>query len=332
MKSPFTGGEVTLKQEKREFVFRKEKFTIVNHYYVCNDTGEDFTTTKLDELNINQVYNQYRVKYGIPFPDEITAIREQYGLSAKRMSQILGFGDNQYRLYENGEMPSESNGKQIASIKDCCVFRALVERSKNQFTQEEWKKIETKLNGLTIINFEPDLRYDIFGKQERSEYNGYVKQSVDKVINMIVFFTRKSGGIFPTKLNKLMFYSDFLNFKLSGVGISGLTYRAINHGPVPAKYSAAYETIEQVTKFVQFSNGIEAEKLTTTTDFDATVFSAQELIVLDSIYEQFKNYTAGEISELSHKENAWIKNNEDRKIINYFDAFELKGINIPVLE
>ena len=333
MKSPFTGGEVTLKQEKREFVFRKEKFTIVNHYYVCNDTGEDFTTTKLDELNISQVYNQYRGKYGIPFPDEIKAIREQYGLSAKKMSEILGFGDNQYRLYEDGEMPSESNGKQIASVKDCRVFRALVERSKNQFTQEEWKKIETKLNGLTVVSFEPDLRYDIFGKPERSEFNGFVKQSVDKVINMIVFFTRKCGGIFPTKLNKLMFYADFLNFKLFGVGISGLTYRAINHGPVPAKYSAAYESIEQVAKeFIQFPNGIEAEKLTTTNDFDPAVFSKQELAVLNSIYEQFKDYTASAISDLSHKENAWIKNNENRKIINYFDAFELKGINIPELE
>lgn len=333
MKSPFTGGEVTLKQEKREFVFRKESFSIINHYYVCNDTGEDFTTTKLDELNISQVYNQYRVKYGIPFPDEIIAIREQYGLSATKMSQILGFGDNQYRLYENGEMPSESNGKQIASIQDCKVFRSLVERSKNQFNKSELKKIEAKINCLDIPDSDPDLRYDIFGKQERSEFNGFAKQSIDKVINMIVFFTQKCGGIFPTKLNKLLFYSDFLNFRISGTGISGLTYRAIDHGPVPARYSAAYESIEQITKeFVQFPNGIEAEKLTTTTEFDPTVFSKQEMLVLNSIYKQFRYCKAGEISELSHKENAWIKNNEDRKIINYFDAFELKGINIPDLE
>ena len=49
------------------------------------------------EANIFQVYNQYRVKHGIPFPDEISGIREHYGLSAAKMAQILGFGINQYR-------------------------------------------------------------------------------------------------------------------------------------------------------------------------------------------------------------------------------------------
>ncbi len=59
MKSPFTGGGVRLIQEPRELVFRKERFAYVAHYYVCADTQEQFTTTKIDELNINQVYNQY---------------------------------------------------------------------------------------------------------------------------------------------------------------------------------------------------------------------------------------------------------------------------------
>ena len=53
-------------------------------------------------------------KYAIPFPDEIKRVRELYGISALRMSKLLGFGDNQYRKYEEGEMPSVSNGKKYA--------------------------------------------------------------------------------------------------------------------------------------------------------------------------------------------------------------------------
>ncbi|MCD8555331.1 MAG: hypothetical protein LRY59_01565, partial [Bacteroides graminisolvens] len=108
MKSPFTGGNVALQQENSELMFRKEKFQYVHLYYQCEDTKERFTTTEIDELNLSQVYNQYRVKYGIPFPDEIKRIRQMYELSASKMSEILGFGDNQYRLYENGDMPSVS--------------------------------------------------------------------------------------------------------------------------------------------------------------------------------------------------------------------------------
>lgn len=65
--SPFTGGKVTLKKERREFEFRKSKFDIVYHYYVCEDTKEEFTNTEIDELNLVQVYNQYREEEGIPF-------------------------------------------------------------------------------------------------------------------------------------------------------------------------------------------------------------------------------------------------------------------------
>ncbi len=79
--------------------FRKETFQIQFQYYLCKDTGEQFTDDELDEVNTNQVYNQYRAKYGIPFPDEIKAIREQYGLPANKMAEILGLGVNVYRNY-----------------------------------------------------------------------------------------------------------------------------------------------------------------------------------------------------------------------------------------
>ena len=109
MQSPFTGGHATLRHELSELTFRKEKFQYVHQFYECDETKERFTTTALDEVNVGQVYNQYRAKYGIPFPDEIKRIRQRYGLPASKMSQILGFGDNQYRLYENGDMPSEGH-------------------------------------------------------------------------------------------------------------------------------------------------------------------------------------------------------------------------------
>jgi hypothetical protein len=65
MKSPITGKEMQLKFESRKLTFRKEEFTIKYHYYLCEDTKEQFTTTEIDELNITQLYNQYRKKYNL---------------------------------------------------------------------------------------------------------------------------------------------------------------------------------------------------------------------------------------------------------------------------
>ncbi len=76
---------------------------------------------------MNQVFNQYRDKFNIPFPDEIRRIRKKYGLSAKRMSEILGFGVNSYRNYEAGEMPSIANAKLIQMVDDPSYFLDMVE-------------------------------------------------------------------------------------------------------------------------------------------------------------------------------------------------------------
>ncbi len=141
MRSPFTGGTATLMTEETTSVFRGEKFSYTRYYYRCDDTGIAFTDAESDGWGIEQIYSQYREKYGIPPPDEIKTIREQYGLSATIMSKILGIGDNQYGLYENGEMPTKNIGRMIATIKKVDVFRMYVDMAKNQLTEKEYEKI-----------------------------------------------------------------------------------------------------------------------------------------------------------------------------------------------
>ena len=126
MKSPITGKEMKLIKERRSMHFRKEEFEVVFHYYKCEDSGEQFTTTSMDEVNMNQVYNQYRDRFNIPFPDEITRIREKYGLPANKMSEVLGFGVNTYRQYEAGEIPSIANAKLIQMAEDPKIFMGMI--------------------------------------------------------------------------------------------------------------------------------------------------------------------------------------------------------------
>ena len=145
MNSPITGGHATLVEEKATTVYRGEKFDYTRRYYRCDDTGVTFTDDETDAWGLEQIYSQYREKYGIPAPDYIKAIREQYGLSAITMSKILGIGDNQYGLYENGEMPTKNIGRMIATIKDKNIFGMYVEMAKNQFTEKEYDRIVSKL-------------------------------------------------------------------------------------------------------------------------------------------------------------------------------------------
>ncbi|QJB33385.1 hypothetical protein HF324_19390 [Chitinophaga oryzae] len=65
MQSPFTGGHAKLQKEPMTLEFRKELFDITYHYYVCEDTGQQFTNDEIDTLNQNQVLDKYRAKHGL---------------------------------------------------------------------------------------------------------------------------------------------------------------------------------------------------------------------------------------------------------------------------
>ena len=327
MKSPFTGGDVKLMQEQRELVYRKETFSYIAHYYVCVDTGEQFTTTELDTLNIYQVYNQYRVKYGIPFPDEISAIRGAYGMSASKMSEILGLGANQYRLYENGEMPSEAIGKLLKSIMNPATFIAIIESAENQFDADEYTKIIEKAQHSVKRIEEYNAHKRVFGNYVRSSLNGYAPQSYSRLKNIILFFIDRFGSVFNTKMNKLLFYADFLSYKLYGIGMSGLTYQAIQYGPVPRQWDNVYAAISDVYSEIEaFPSGCSGVKLCSEIQPDLSSFKKEELDILNAVYQKFRNATANDISEMSHKEDAWIKYVNTKKSIDYSEAFSLKAL------
>lgn len=330
MKSPFTGGEASLHVDSMKISFRKEIFTVFAQYWKCADTGEEFTTTELDELTINQVYNQYREKYGIPFVDEINEILDRYEMSASKMSKILGFGDNQYLKYTKGEIPSVSNGRMIALIKDVSEFRKLLERAQNEFTPEEMAKIEKKIAPLQDSEqayVEQMISDYVFTYNKRSIYTGYVQPRIDKIKNIILFFADKCGGVFETKLNKLLFYSDFLSFKERGVGMSGLSYKAIDFGPVPQKYSTVYDNVGGTDSvIVTFPNGNAGKKIVGMEPFDSSLFSDSEMNVMERVYARFKDCNAVEISAISHQEDAWIENQKITAIIRYDYGFKLKAL------
>lgn len=334
MKSPITGKELKLTKERRSMDFRKETFEIVFHYYKCEDSGEQFTTTSLDEVNMNQLYNQYRDKFNIPFPDEIWRIREKYGLSAARMSEVLGFGINSYRQYEAGEMPSVANAKLIRMIDEPRVFIEMVElcttledRIKIKYLQRAYVLAEEKKRNMFDLNFKAYL----LGNHLADIYSGYRNPNFEKFTEMVVYFADKLSP-FKTKMNKLLFYADFFMFKQSCFSISGVRYKAIDMGPVPNNFQSIFEYLANnghvEIHTTEFPNGHTGEqfKVKRGRKFKAELFSELELETLKRVATVFKGTSTNAIIELSHLEEAWKKNSKHKNVISYEYAFELNHI------
>lgn len=64
-KSPITGGEMQLMQEKSSVKFRGEEVSFVKKFYHCVDSGRDFTDTELDNDNMWAIFRAYCEKKGM---------------------------------------------------------------------------------------------------------------------------------------------------------------------------------------------------------------------------------------------------------------------------
>lgn len=324
MKSPLTGGKVkeVFTTETKEF--RKEKFCVHVRYYVCEDTGEQFTTTGQDTLQFNDLYAQYRIKHGIPFPDEIKTIRQRYNLNYSQISRILGFGANQYAKYETGEVPSESNGKMIAAIKDKDVLLGLLKSCKAVFQNSEYDRILTSIvmSEEREDNYSP-LHRIIFTDNSRSILNGYGNKSIAKLFAMVQYIVLNHGEVFPTKLNKLMFYSDFYNFRKNGQSISGLQYRALNFGPVPDHYATIYDNVPDLDKKLIEAHDMVSTLFSYSKDSHFYELSEIEKESIDHVLCKLKPLNVSEIIEASHQENGWKNNSATLNPIPYDEAFNL---------
>lgn len=331
MKSPITGLEMKLTKEQRSMIFRKETFDIVFHYYQCEDSREQFTSAALDELNMNQVYNQYRDKFKIPFPDEINNIRGKYGLSASKMSEILGFGVNSYRQYEAGEIPSVANAKLIQMVDDPQNFMEMTslcgtldEKARVKYIQKAIFLAEEKKRNIFNINFKEYL----LGNHLADIYSGYRNPNFEKITEMVVYFSDKLSP-FKTKMNKLLFYADFLMFKQSCFSISGMRYKAIEMGPVPINFQSIFEYLankDEIDIFTtEFPQGYIGEQFKAKNDrpFRVELFSENELNVLEKVANVFKPTSTNQIIEISHLEEAWKKNEKNKSVISYEYAFDL---------
>lgn len=327
MKSPFTGGEVIRQNVEQELEFRKEKFIINYNNYKCVDTGEEFTTREIDELNLKLLHNAYRSKHNIPFPDQITQIREQYGVNQTKMSAILGFGSNTYRNYENGDIPQLANANLIRLACEPDGFITLVNNC-TDLTEVQRKKYIRKAEELSEIGFFWNT-ISLFKNTTPSSLTGYQIPDIYKLAAMINILCDGTNTFF-TKMNKLLFYVDFSHFFKYGVSISGASYQAIPKGPVPHRYGTLYDYGAENglydLEIITFETG-DGTKFHAKSSFDVSQYlSEEEIGTIREVKEKFGHLSTNEIIELSHQEDAWLENQESMNMIDYSYAFKLNGI------
>lgn len=164
--SPLTGGALELCTKPASVEYRGETIAFEKSYYRCVDTGFEFEDEYLENKNLKTMYDTYRRRHGIPLAEELTQMRLRYGLPSSAMSIILGLGENQYSLYEDGAVPSVSVGNLLALAMERDNMEILLHSAKNCFSEKlynkYWNSFEkaTRQNAKYKIYFEDYLGCD----------------------------------------------------------------------------------------------------------------------------------------------------------------------------
>lgn len=312
--------EYNVTEKNESYEVKGENIGITAQVAHCRNCGEEVFQEGLDSQNLNRAYQEYRNRHGLLSPEEIREIRERYGLSQRAFSRLLNWGEITVHRYEAGAIQDQSHNDLLVLLKDPENMRTLLAQDRSKLTPQEVHKLEEKLTALL-----PGTRdvascvKQAMSPGEADIYSGFRQLDLNRLYNAVLFFTTQEKGLLKTKLLKELWYSDFFNFKLRGVSLTGVRYVHYPFGPVPEEFNFLLGSmaLEGLVDIVPVEvHAYMGEEIQAKRPFEADLFLPEELEVLKKVFGHFQGCTSKDISERSHAERAY-KETKDRERISY---------------
>jgi hypothetical protein len=133
----------------------------------------------------------------------------------------------------------------------------------------------------------------------------------DKFTELVLYVAKKiesdpTGG--ATKINKILFFSEFASVRSRGVPITGVEYQKLANGPAPRRLRPVRDQlIEEGSAELRIDEyfGLALHRLISLRDADESLFEDGELRTVDQVIEALWGKTASEVSNMSHEEKGW---------------------------
>ncbi|MDP3794878.1 MAG: Panacea domain-containing protein [Candidatus Sungbacteria bacterium] len=147
--------------------------------------------------------------------------------------------------------------------------------------------------------------------------------------NAVLYFIKYCNNeyLHATKLNKLLYYLDFIHFRDHGKSVTGDTYIHKGYGPVPSH-------VDEVLAKLKGEGTIDTEtvphndaeminfELKDESRFDESVFSPEQKELLKKICDEFGNWPTDKIVAQTHLEAPWFYS-KPYEIVDYGYAHDI---------
>lgn len=129
-----------------------------------------------------------------------------------------------------------------------------------------------------------------------------------------------------TKLNKLLFLSDFRAYAMLGESITGAEYQHLPQGPAPRRLLPVKkrlldrgEAVERKATLFAAASMRPQQQVVPLREPDISIFSAKEIAIVDDVIAENKGKSGTQLSEETHAMDGW-RLTVNGETIPYFTA------------
>lgn len=141
----------------------------------------------------------------------------------------------------------------------------------------------------------------------------------DKFRELVLFIAQRSEGdpaFGATKLNKLLYYSDFLAYLSFGRPITGHRYQKLPKGPAPRALMPilqAMESGDEIRRVKRQYYDKTQQRVLALREANLDVFSSKEIDLVSKIIHECWGKSGSQMSAISHRFRGWMlaKDGED---------------------
>jgi hypothetical protein len=133
-----------------------------------------------------------------------------------------------------------------------------------------------------------------------------------KLAELILYISKKCADdpcFGATKLNKILYFADFLHYGNYGRPITGVEYQKLPYGPAPRRLVPVRDRLVENRDLgiqpVSLRSGSVQKKPVNLREPDLTLFTGTEIEQVDTVINGLSNHDTDTVSELSHRMVGW---------------------------
>lgn len=216
----------------------------------------------------------YKKLKGIIDLKEISEILEKYNVGKEALAYIAGFGKVTIKRYYEGFIPAkEYSDVLINLLNDENFFMESVQKNQERLKELTYKKIIEQYERLKVIK----------------------NSKIDQIANYIII---NLGEVTPLALEKLLSFSNGVNYALNGSQLIYDESQAWKHGPV---YPYVYNKYKKYG-YKPIDNGINSSH-----GCMLSMISDSEIKAIDMVIHTFGLYSPKTLEMISHTQTPWIE-------------------------